>query len=224
MRGEREEMKRHAEAAPGRGSNQTRPDPNDPLQSIITYLSFKSPSVSVLKLMKMAYLVEVYFYDLHGCRLTDVAYKHHKFGAFSPDVYEALEALYARGVLKEQKVITNKGKVATIPKPAVRRTSVTLTPDVRQVIDSVVEEWGAKDTDELVRHTKESLPFVGTPFGELIQFTRTDPIRECAVQEGISPEQAATELVSSSPALMSMIEQSEDDVRHGRFVDSPASA
>jgi uncharacterized phage-associated protein len=193
--------------------------PTGLLENIITYLCFRAPSKpGTTKLMKLVYLVEVYYTRLHGERLTSIPFTYHEHGAFAAEVYAALEALAAKGVLHDRQVETVEGYTAHIREPKIDRTQVQLSGEARAAIDEVLEDWGQASLDDVIAHTKRTLPFVGTKRGDLIDFSRMDAVQEYAKAKGISPEDVMTEAVCGSPELIRAVQQGEKDAREGRFV------
>lgn len=185
----------------------TQPEkrPEGILQNIVTYLCFKSRYNSARKLTKLVYLVDVYHYDLFGRRLTDVPFKHYLYGAWAPDIAEAEEELCEAGILKEEVIPTTSGYHATVPRPLVEGTMIDLPDSALQVLEMVIEDWGCIFPDAVVAFTKRTLPFLNTPFGEPIDFSRIDPATEYARQHGISEEEAATELVIADSFLVQQV-------------------
>ncbi len=193
--------------------------PTGVLENIITYLCFRVPSApGTTKLMKLVYLVEVYYTRLHGERLTRVPFSYHDHGAFATDLYESLEALEAKGVLQDRKVETAGGYTAHIREPRIDRTKIDLSDEARAAVDEVLEDWGEASLGDVIAYTKRTLPFVGTKKGELIDFSRMDAVQEYAKAKGISPENVMTEAVCGSPELIRAVQQGEKDAREGRFV------
>lgn len=191
--------------------------PEGILQNIITYLCFKvnpNPN-SKTKLAKLVYLVDVYHYQMFGKRLTRLRFKHHYYGAWSLSIEAALEKLYGAAILQETVVDTAKGQ-ALVPTPLVPETTIRLPESGFKALESVVADWGYASPDEVVQCTKTTLPFLNTPFGGTIDFSRSDPIVEYAKEHGISEEEAATEDVLSSPSLVAKVMEGDKALREGR--------
>jgi len=186
-----------------------------PLQNIITYLCFKANPNSMRKLMKLVYLVDVYHQEMFGERLTGVPFRHYDFGAFASDIYWTLEELYDVGILREEVVETRTGHRAVIPWPCVSETVIELPDSGFAALKAVIEDWGGASPEGVVRFTKRTLPFVGTPYGELIDFSRNDPVIEYARQHGVSEAEAATEDLLSNEELVSKVLNADQELRDG---------
>ena len=192
--------------------------PEGVLQNIITHLCFKTNPLSSIKLMKMVYLVDVYHYRLFNRRATNIPFIHYFYGVYSSKIEETLNELYEKEILKEKVVTTQKQYKAVIPTPQIQKTFVSLPKTILEALDEVIEDWGKASSDEIVKFTKETLPFLNTSFGEEIDFSRIDPVVEYAKEQGISEEEAATEDIISDKPLLSQIKEAERDLREGKML------
>lgn len=197
------------------GEEKVQKRPEGVLQNVITYLCFKVNPNSYRKLMKLVYLVDVYHYEMFGERLTDVPFKHYDFGAFAPEVYWCLEELYEVGMLKDLETVTRSGHKAIVPKPAVKRTLIELPDSGFEALERVIKEWGSAMPDVVVEFTKRSLPFLGTEYGEEIEFSRVDPIIAYAKKRGVSASEAATDDVLANDTLVEAILEGDQAARKG---------
>lgn len=177
----------------------------DVLENAITYLCFKARTLSHIKLTKLVYLADMYHMERFGRRLTNVPFKHWHYGPWAQEVDSAIERLCGMGVIKQKPYLTRQGYKAEIPKPNVRQTTVKLSPSAKAALEDVVDDWGAVGSEEVISFVKSSLPLVGTPFGEDIDFDRIDPVECLAREQGISLEEAATTLVENNPELMASL-------------------
>lgn len=189
--------------------------PKDLLENIVTYFCFKANPLSSRKLVKLVYLADLYHYQLFGKRLTRVPFKHYYYGAWAPDIAEAVERLCDRGVLKEEVVSTGAGFPAAIPKPAVSQTTVKLPKTGFKALEMVVAEFGRADPDRVVEFTKKTLPFLDTPFDEEIDFSRSDPIAQYAKKHGISKRVAATRDLRLHKSLIEKVLEGDKQLREG---------
>lgn len=184
------------------------------LEDVIIYLCFKVKPISLRKITKLVYLTDLYYYELYDRQLTNVEFLHHKHGAWAPEIYDAIEKLYDEGILDEQVVKTRDGYSAILPIPKVKETSISL-PDENAfaVLESVVNDWGAAKPQVVVDYTKTTVPFLGTSYGEPIDFKRSDPIVEYAKKHKISTSEAATSFVLSSKKLTNSICRADAELR-----------
>jgi len=189
--------------------------PKGTLQNIITYISFKARPLSASKLTKLVYLADVYHSEHYGKRLTRVPFKHHYYGAWAPDIGEELEKLSEAGIIREEVVATKKGTPASVPKPAVRQTTVRLSQTAFDALNKVLEQFASSPTDEVVNFSKTTLPFLNTPFGERIDFKRCDPVYAYAHDNSISKRKAAMLGVVSTPFLVEKTVQGDRELRTG---------
>ncbi|MFC2011022.1 Panacea domain-containing protein [Chloroflexota bacterium] len=187
-----------------------RPDPSNVLQNAITYLCFKTKTLSQTKLMKLVYLADAYHMERFGERLTNVPFKHWHYGPFSEEINEEIERLCGMGILKQKSYQTRAGFMAEVPKPAIHKTSAELSDEALTTLDEIIEEWGDSSTEEVVTFAKTSMPFVGTPFGDEINFNRVDIVKETAEVNNISIEDAATLLIENDKDLIETLDKAQD--------------
>lgn len=182
----------------------------DVLENAITYLCFKAKTLSHVKLVKLIYLADMYHRERFGSRLTDVPFKHWHYGPWAQEVDSAIERLCGMGVIKQQPYVTRQGHKAEIPRPNVGQTTVELSSSAQAVLEDVIEDWGDAGSEEVISFVKSSLPFVGTSFGDDIDFDRTDPVEVLAREQGISLEEAATTLVENNAELMASLRRARE--------------
>ena len=194
--------------------------PKGLLQNIITYFCFKANPNSITKLVKLCYLAEVYYYQMYGKRLTTVPFAHHNYGPWAKEILIETEALYEKGIIKEKIVKTRTGRTATIPKPNISTTEVSLPKEVFGILEDVIIDWGNATTDEIVDYCKKTFPFINTPFKEKINFSRTDEIKEFAKKKNLSEEKAATLDVISNKDLLKNTLKGIKDAQKGRLLDN----
>lgn len=192
--------------------------PNGILQNIITYFCFKVKPLSMLKLTKLVYLVDVYHWQMFGKRLTEVGFIHYHYGAWAPDISIALEDLYEAGIIQEKKVITKKGFPASVPEAMINQAMINLPKTAFEVLESVVADWGDASTEEIVKFTKTTLPFLNTDFECKIDFCRSDAVTTYASEKNTTENDAATKDVLSSKALAKAVIESIKDAKNGHFL------
>lgn len=185
------------------------------LENVITGLCFRANPLSTRKLVKLVYLVDVYHQQMFGARLTDVHFKHYRYGAWSPEIEECVEELCDKGILLEEVIQTSSGYPAIVPKPAISETVIKLPDSGFKALRAVLGDWGSKTPDEVVEFTKATLPFFNTPYDEEIDFSRCDPIVAYAREEGISVEEAATEDIVSNESFVVKLQEADKSLREG---------
>jgi len=185
------------------------------LENVITALCFEAKPLSTRKLVKLVYLVDVYHQQLFCKRLTDVHFKHYRYGAWSPEIEKCVEELCDKGILLEEVIPTSSGYSAIVPKPAVPETVIELPDSGFKAMREVLRDWGSKSPDEVVKFTKSTLPFINTPYDEAIDFSRCDPAIACAKEKGISVEEAATEDIISNESFVEKLQKAEKSLRKG---------
>lgn len=191
----------------------TRPDPENILQNVITYLCFKVRTISQTKLMKLVYLANVYHMERYGSPLANTSFKHWHYGPYSAEVDSEMEKLYGEGILKSKRCKTQSGYDAEVPTPNVKSTTVELTDEATAILDEIIEDWGEASTSDIVSFAKTSFPFVGTPFGKKIDFNRIDLVAEVAKSKNISREAAATMLIEDDKELVGSLNRIREKVK-----------
>lgn len=185
------------------------------LENVITALCFRAKPLSTRKLVKLVYLVDVYHQQMFGTRLTDVHFKHYRYGAWSPEIEECVEELCDKEILLEEVIQTSSGYPAIVPKPAISETVIELPDSGVKAFKEVLRDWGSKSPDEVVQFTKITLPFFNTPYNEEIDFSRCDPVVAYAKEECISVEEAATEDIISNESFVTKLREAEKSLREG---------
>ena len=113
------------------------------LENVITALCFRAKPLSTRKLVKLVYLIDVYHQQMFGTRLTDVRFKHYRYGAWSPEIEECVEELCDKGILLEEPVQTSSGYPAIVPKPAISETVIELPDSGLKALREVLRDWGS---------------------------------------------------------------------------------
>lgn len=73
-----------------------------PLEEMVLFLLGKSPlQMGITKLMKLLFLADVEHMQLHGERLCDIDWTWHRYGPFSPRVYQVVESLGEEGLVQD---------------------------------------------------------------------------------------------------------------------------
>lgn len=163
--------------------------------------------------MKLIYLADVYHMERYNSRITDVPFIHWHYGPWAAEVESEMEYLCGEGILEQKTYLTRAGYKAEVPKPKVKKTTVELSDTAQEILDDVIEEWSAGTSDEIITYAKTSLPFVGTPFGEEIDFTRMDIAKEIAKEKNISIEDAATLIVENNKELMKSLDRAKEKAK-----------
>lgn len=189
--------------------------PEGILENVVTGLCFRASALSSRKLVKLVYLVDVYHQQMFGKRLTNVHFKHYRYGAWSPEIGECVEELCDKGILLEETVQTSSGYPAIVPRPAISETVLKLPESGLKALREVLSDWGSRNPDEVVQFTKSTLPFINTPYDEEIDFSRCDPIVAYAKEKGISVKQAATEDIVSNESFVAKLQEADKSLREG---------
>ena len=189
--------------------------PEGTLENVVTGLCFRATALSSRKLVKLVYLVDVYHQQMFGKRLTNVHFKHYRYGAWSPEIGECVEELCDKGILLEETVQTSSGYPAIVPRPAISETVIRLPESGLKALREILSDWGGRNPDEVVQFTKSTLPFINTPYDEEIDFSRCDPIVAYAKEEGISVKQAATEDIVSNESFVAELQEADKSLREG---------
>ncbi len=190
--------------------------PRGALQTIVAFLCYEASYMSTRKLVKLVYLVDLYHYRMFGRRATAVPFKHWYHGAYAPDVEEATEQLYELGILKEEAVSAQKGLMASVSRLREKTIRGILPRTVWDAMNAVIEDWGSAMPQDVVNFTRETLPFVNTPFGELIDFGRTDPVDARLMEVEISEEDAAMEELRRNESVLAAALKGKREIAEGR--------
>ena len=92
---------------------------------------------------------------------------------------------------------------------------ISLPESGLKALKQVLNDWGDKNPDDVVKYTKSTLPFVNTPYNEEIDFSRCDPAVAYAMEEGITIEEAATEDIITNKNFKEKILEADKSLREG---------
>lgn len=193
--------------------------PKDPdkIKDIVTYLTFKCGGeyLSATRLMKLFYMAELLSISKTGKRLTSAKFLNWNYGPWSQDV--ALVADGTPEVVRVEPIETPEGRRGKSYHPGVDKTTVSLSKEETEILDSVIDEWKYKSTDLLVKYSKSSPPFTWSRSRGSIPF---EMYRECCEESYKNRE------------LTKKLSDSREEIRRGkvttltnaeeikRFVDS----
>ena len=158
----------------------------DLLRDIILYITSLFPrGVGRTRLMKLLFLVDAEAYKRIGHEVTGVKWRRWYYGPFSKKVLEALDSLVDEGLL------------VVDPGPEVRykalEGSTNLPADVKEIINTVVKEYGFLPLEELLKRVYSEYHLSKMGIGERITFDLRRELMELA--EKSRDEWALVELV-----------------------------
>ena len=189
------------------------------LQNIIVYLCFKVRTLAQTKLIKLVYLAEVYHYRMFGARLTNTPFKHWHYGPWSEVVDSEIQRLCEIEIIKQVPHTTISGFSAKLAKPNIKVATIELSPSAQTALDAVIAEWGAVRSEHVVNHAKSTPPFLGTPYGEEIDFSLVSDAEGIVAEKEMST-QKGKELVAAmvqDDAFLQGVEQGLKDIDQGRY-------
>ena len=142
------------------------------LQDIIVYLAHKTCHLTEERLNKLIYIGEMYSAEILGKRLTDVPFKNYFYGPWSARICDEGEEIAGVDIdVKREKTLD--GHEATFfVKIEGRKMEIDLSEEKTAVLDKVLEDWGFKPTDNLVKFAKSTRPFRRSEPGEVLDLER----------------------------------------------------
>ncbi|CAD6494048.1 MAG: hypothetical protein LAKADJCE_00626 [Candidatus Argoarchaeum ethanivorans] len=149
---------------------------NKKLRDIIVYFTFKMKYLTLIRLIKLIYIAEIYSIEKFGRRLTEVDFLNYHYGPWSSEIDSTGEILSGDDILIEFDR-TPQGYDASFFKPNVDKTAINLSEEDISILDNVIKEWGLKKTGNIIRFVKSTPLYKNSGFGELINFD--EYIEEC---------------------------------------------
>lgn len=142
----------------------------DKIQSVVTFLATHGGMpLNRTRIVKLAYISELRSLERWNRRLTSAYWFHHRYGPYSEDVFDALEASTE---LKMKIMRTRSGREGKFYIPTRPKLDLDLEEEEVALLMEVAKDWRFVDNDSLVENTKKSPPFVWTQDGEGIPFER----------------------------------------------------
>lgn len=155
--------------------------PNDPEQpmkandsfdenktkQLILYLASKG-DVGKTKLMKLLYLVDFIAYEKRGKPITNDTYEHWDLGPVPRNIWKKFNELTSK-ILEQEVHERNTGKYHKLV-PKIAPNIAVFTKAEREVIESVIEEYGNLHQRELVQIVNKELPYRITQKDEVIPY------------------------------------------------------
>ena len=158
------------------------------LQNIIVYLCFKARTLGQSELIKLVYMAEVYHMKMFGRRLTDTPFKHWHYGPWSELVDSEIHRLCDAGAIRQVAYTTRSGNRAEVPIPNIEMSAIQLSQSAQEALEAVITEWGAVGSEQVIHHAKSTAPFLGTPFGEEIDFSLVGGAEVIAAEKEMSTQ------------------------------------
>jgi|GEM_PF-2261561 len=149
---------------------------NKKLRDIIVYFTFKTEYLTLIRLIKLIYIAEIYSIEKFGRRLTEVGFLNYRYGPWSSDIGSTGEIISGDDIIIEFDR-TPQGHDASFFKPNVDEPAINLSEEDTSILDDVINEWGFKKTEEIIRFVKSTPLYKDSGFGELINFD--EYIGEC---------------------------------------------
>ena len=149
---------------------------NKKLRDVIVYFTFKTNYLTLIRLIKLIYIAEIYSIKKFGRRLTEVDFLNYHYGPWSSEINSIGEIISGDDILIEFDR-TPQGHDASFFKPNVDEPAINLSEEDISLLDDVINEWGFKKTEDIITFVKSTSLYKNSGFGELINFD--EYIDEC---------------------------------------------
>ncbi|NVL89980.1 MAG: DUF4065 domain-containing protein [Desulfobacterales bacterium] len=152
----------------------------DTLKHLITYFAGTVPHLLEVKLHKLIYIAQLYYYSNYGELLTRARFFSLSYGPHAPTIRFAIkEQLENNAIyLKESRTSTDPtySNVCMIIRSREPKDKKLSTPCLNTVRE-VVEDWGNKNFEDILDYTTRTIPFLSTTYREHIDLTMIQPLR-----------------------------------------------
>jgi uncharacterized phage-associated protein len=119
------------------------PTSSAPFEEMVLFLLGKSPlQLGITKLMKLLFLADMEHMQLHGERLCDIDWTWHRYGPFSPRVYQVVESLGEEGLIQDILIVDERrfmGADLFLEKCRID----TLAPRQAHTLERVIDRYGS---------------------------------------------------------------------------------
>jgi uncharacterized phage-associated protein len=136
-------------------------------KQLILYLASKV-DVGKTKLMKLLYLIDFIAYEKRGKPITNDVYEHWDLGPVPRNIWKNFKEMTS-DILEQKAEDRNTGKYHKLI-PKITPNLAIFTKTEREVIDSVIEEYGNLYQRELVQIVHKELPYRVTQKNEVIPY------------------------------------------------------
>ena len=136
-------------------------------KQLILYLASKV-DVGKTKLMKLLYLIDFIAYEKRGKPITNDTYEHWNLGPVPRTIWKKFNELTSN-ILDQETEERNTGEYHKLV-PKITPNLAIFTKAEREVIDSVIKEYGNLYQRELVQIVHQELPYKATQKDEVIPY------------------------------------------------------
>jgi uncharacterized protein YwgA len=185
---------------------------NKQLRKIITYIVAKSQesdfALTRIRLIKLLYLIDEYYYKYKKQTLTNLDWIFHKYGPYTAQIQNTVNNMVGKELI-EDSFEPAKGEIGYSYK-----LTQTISPDDIRIdsslfIDAVLTSWNKKETSKILDYVYNySLPMQGIERGYPLQFENITNHAEQVKQDHEHIKQA-NERFLASPRIQEMLRRLE---------------
>ncbi len=137
-------------------------------KQLLMYLAGRV-DIGKTKLMKLLYLIDFTAYEKTGKSITNDKYEHWSLGPVPTQIWHNIEGKLSKGILHKESIETPRGNYVKFT-PAKSANLKGFSRKEKQIIDEIIEKYGGKNQDELVRMVHDELPYLITQENEEIPY------------------------------------------------------
>lgn len=144
------------------------------LKAIIFYIVERLPhNITRTKLVKLLYLIDLYYAKVKNRSVTDLTYYSYYFGPYSEQIINAISQLKGYEI-EEYSNIGLDGREYYLYKPGMNprwETPPALQDEELEVLNQVIDEHGNKSLDEILKYVYNTEPYKNCKKGKPIVLT-----------------------------------------------------
>lgn len=124
---------------------------NRKLEEMIHYIvdALDGSQLTRTKLVKLLYLADQMSFDEREEKISNVAYMKYYYGPFSQEIIDKSKEMDKKGLIRENRGRGSKGKFY-LYEPGPNAEPASLDNEERELLNEIIQEYGNKDTKELV--------------------------------------------------------------------------
>lgn len=128
---------------------------NTALDNVVIFLVHNTPGdLTITKMMKLVFLADVEHAQLYGVPLCDLKWTWYDFGAFSPVVYSAVEALDEQGMIAD--VLKHESRHIVPAHEEPEGLTEVFSPRQIRVLTRIIQKYGDMSLTQLKATAYES--------------------------------------------------------------------
>jgi uncharacterized phage-associated protein len=145
---------------------------NNKLRSIVYYLISKIPNLNKTEIVKLSYLADYNYYKYFNKDITGITYKYHHHGPFSKTVYDCIDSLEEKNIIKQNKYTSIIKEREYFSFEIINKFDIGEYLDNQElnILRFVLSEYGNLGYEKLTEISYNTEPMKNAKRGEILDF------------------------------------------------------